>query len=151
MGLTAEQRREINISNSRASTGPRTAAGKLRAAQNALRHGLRAERFALPGEDSELLAALTDEWVDYYRPATPGLRALLDRAVLATVQHRRGALFQTAAVSKKMRAAEALYDQEQQERVARGVALFESDPEAAVRDLKRTAAGCRWLLEKWEL
>jgi hypothetical protein len=39
-GVTSARRRDANRRNARSSTGPRTAAGKARAAQNARRHGL---------------------------------------------------------------------------------------------------------------
>ena len=42
---------EINHSNARNSTGPRTDAGKQRSSQNALRHGLTARTAVLPSED----------------------------------------------------------------------------------------------------
>jgi hypothetical protein len=38
--VTTERKRAANRRNARSSTGPRTAAGKARVAQNALRHGL---------------------------------------------------------------------------------------------------------------
>src|ERR1700738_4004383 len=39
-GYGSERKRAANRRNARSSTGPRTAAGKARVAQNALRHGL---------------------------------------------------------------------------------------------------------------
>ena len=39
--MISERKRAANCANARSSTGPRTAAGKTRAAKNALRHGLR--------------------------------------------------------------------------------------------------------------
>jgi hypothetical protein len=38
--LTSNRRREANVANARASTGPRSKAGKARSSKNALRHGL---------------------------------------------------------------------------------------------------------------
>jgi hypothetical protein len=38
--LTSDRRRQANRANAKSSTGPKTAAGKARAAQNAFRHGL---------------------------------------------------------------------------------------------------------------
>src|SRR5215831_16410165 len=38
--VTTERQRAANRRNARSSTGPRTAAGKARVAQNAVRHGL---------------------------------------------------------------------------------------------------------------
>jgi hypothetical protein len=39
--MTSERKRRANRANAKASTGPKTAVGKSRAAQNAFRHGLR--------------------------------------------------------------------------------------------------------------
>jgi hypothetical protein len=38
--LTSDRRQRANRANAKSSTGPKTAAGKARAAQNAFRHGL---------------------------------------------------------------------------------------------------------------
>jgi hypothetical protein len=38
--LTSDRRRRANLANAKASTGPRTEAGKARSSQNAFRHGL---------------------------------------------------------------------------------------------------------------
>ena len=38
--MTSERRQRANRANARSSTGPKTAGGKARAAQNAFRHGL---------------------------------------------------------------------------------------------------------------
>ena len=38
--MTTDRQRRANRANAKSSTGPKTAAGKARAAQNALRHGL---------------------------------------------------------------------------------------------------------------
>lgn len=38
--MTSDRRREVNVANATASTGPRSKAGKARSSKNALRHGL---------------------------------------------------------------------------------------------------------------
>ena len=38
--MTSDRRQRANRANAKSSTGPKTAAGKARAAQNAFRHGL---------------------------------------------------------------------------------------------------------------
>jgi hypothetical protein len=38
--LTSDRRREANVANATASTGPRSKAGKVRSSKNALRHGM---------------------------------------------------------------------------------------------------------------
>jgi hypothetical protein len=149
MARTPEERREINRRNSLRSTGPRSAEGKARARLNALKHGLRAEEFALPGEDCDELKRLTDEWVDYYEPRSPGERAALDRCVYATVQLKRCARYHVEAVAEQVRQAQEDWDRQQEDEVAELVELLKTEPEKAVRNLKRSTLGCRWLIEEW--
>jgi hypothetical protein len=52
--MSSPRRIKANRSNAAASTGPRTALGKSRAAQNARRHGLSASIFADPEHSAEL-------------------------------------------------------------------------------------------------
>ena len=56
--MTSERRAQANRANARRSTGPTSAAGKARAAQNARRHGLSQDVLADPalGQDVEELA-----------------------------------------------------------------------------------------------
>src|SRR3954467_8289042 len=149
MALTAEERRAINRKNASRSTGPKTAEGKLKARQNALKHGLRAESLALPNEDSQELRQLNDEWLDYYQPASPGMRAMLDRAVYSTVQLRRCQRFHAAATAEQVRNAEEEWDSAQEAQVEEFKAMLKDDPAGAVRNLRRSALGCRWLLSEW--
>ena len=74
--LTSDRQRRANGANARASTGPKTRAGKARSAKNALRHGLnitvwsdlalapRAEAIALTiagsNADAEILLCASD-------------------------------------------------------------------------------------------
>src|SRR4051795_13580906 len=106
MALSADERKQINRKNASRSTGPKTKEGKEKARQNALKHGLRAEALALPIEDTEELRELTDDWLDYYQPASPGMRAMLDRAVSATVQSRRCERVPGAATGEQGRNAQ---------------------------------------------
>ena len=57
-----------NQENARHSTGPKTPEGKARAAQNALKHGLTAERILIPGEDAEAFADFRDGYFDELCP-----------------------------------------------------------------------------------
>jgi hypothetical protein len=149
MAITPEERREINRRNSQRSTGPRTPEGKQRARLNALKHGLRAEQFALPGEDQEDLKRLTDEWVEYYEPRSPGERAVLDRCVYATVQLNRCARHHAEAVAEQVRQAQEDWNRKQEDEFAELKALLQTAPAEAVRKLKRSSRGCRWLIEQW--
>jgi hypothetical protein len=60
---------EINHSNARNSTGPRTDAGKQRSSQNALRHGLTARTAVLPSEDQAAYELHCRRFENEYQPA----------------------------------------------------------------------------------
>ena len=68
MALTNEQRRAVNRTNSRKSTGPRTEAGKSKSKLKGLKHGLRAATLVLPGEDPEALEHRRDAWTEELDP-----------------------------------------------------------------------------------
>src|SRR3954451_17253475 len=126
MTLTPEERRKINQENSLRSTGPRTPEGKRRASLNAVTHGLRAESLALPNEDAAELKEMTDDWLDYYAPRSPGERALLDRCVYSHLQGRRCARFHAAAVSEQVQKAGLEWDWAQDDELERLKTLLET-------------------------
>jgi hypothetical protein len=87
---TAAPRAAVPVSNARAeasrqngarSRGPRTPEGKARAAQNALKHGLRAQKYlVLPDEDGAEFAALEAAMIEELAPVG-ALQAVLARRV----------------------------------------------------------------------
>src|SRR3954471_5321790 len=117
MPLSKAQRSRINRQNAQNSTGPRTQRGKETARLNALKHGLRIEALALPGEDAALLRQRYDEWDEFYRPGTPAELVLLFRAVTSSVQLERSLQFQAAAVSKQVRNATKTWDEGREDEV----------------------------------
>jgi hypothetical protein len=149
MARTPEERREVNRRNSLRSTGPKTAERKSRARLNALKHGLRAQEFALPGEDQDALKRLTDEWVEYYEPRSPGERAVVDRCVYATVQLKRCARYHAEAVTEQVRNAYEDWHYKQEDELEALKARLKTEPAEAVRLLKRSSLGCRWMLQQW--
>src|SRR5512135_1376447 len=149
MTLSSEKRREINRDNAKHSTGPKSNVGKVHSRLNALKHGLRAETLALPNEDPAELAAREHEWNDYYRPRNPGEAYLVQQAVRATIQLDRCARFQTATVTRQVRAAVERFDRGREDAVARFVEMLGDDPDDTLRRLESTASGCRWLVEQW--
>jgi hypothetical protein len=112
-------------------------------------HGLRASKVVLPNESAEELQKLADDWTDHYRPQSPGRRALVDRAFMATVHHQRSKRYLAATLGEQVRNAERRFDEDQENLVRHYTELLPSDPAAAVQGLRRTAAGCRWLLRAW--
>src|SRR5262249_20780920 len=86
------------------------------------------------------------DWVGHYKPSTPGTRALVDRALMATVHHQRSKRYLTSALTQQMKGAEIRFEQQQEDVVAHYVELLPESPGAAVCGLSRLAAGCRWLI-----
>ena len=110
MVLSAEERARINRRSAARSTGPRSLEGRRRASLNAYIHGMRAETTVLPNESPAAFAALRDDWVGHYQPRTPGMKALVDRALMATVHQQRSTTYLTSALTQQMAAAEIRFD-----------------------------------------
>ena len=87
--MTSERRAAVNRQNARKSTGPRTRSGKARSSQNALRHGLTAERVVLPGEDPVAFEAFRSDLVDHFQPADPVSEHLVEHVVACIWRLRR--------------------------------------------------------------
>jgi hypothetical protein len=81
---TSENRLAANRANAAKSTGPRTNEGKARSSQNAMKHGISATTFAVPGLDEpDTFANLRDDAVRLYQPRNPQERFAVDRIALA--------------------------------------------------------------------
>ena len=147
MALSPKQVSEINRRNAAKSTGPKST---VNSCINSYKHGLRAESLTLPNEPTAWVDELTAEWRNYYQPQSPGRCALLDRAVLATVHHKRSRCYLTGALSEQVRGAELAFNLQQHDLALHYMELLKSDPPAATRGLNRSAAGARQLLTEWQ-
>src|SRR3954447_11807048 len=152
----AKPKREIsparlaaNRANASRSTGPRTARGKSVSKLNGLVHGMRAESDILPGEDPAELERRIATWADELGAVTEPERHLAEAAAKASwrIDRCRGA--EAASLSRQVLKAGEDYDDALAEEVERlGERLFE-DPAGVVRQLRRSTAGCRWLIARW--
>jgi hypothetical protein len=68
--MLSEKQLAANRANAQLSTGPRTPEGKARSAQNALKHGLSAERVVLATEDQDAYQTLLDRLKAEHNPKT---------------------------------------------------------------------------------
>jgi hypothetical protein len=114
-----------------------------------LRHGLRAETLPLPNEDPTVVAARAEAWNTYYKPQSPAAQHLVNRCVNATLLADRCDRYHTAALTTQIRNAPLLREYARENELDRLFEVLHSDPDTAVRDLGRTAYGCRWLLGRW--
>ena len=149
MALTNEQRREVNRTNSRKSTGPRTEAGKAKSKLNGLKHGLRAATLVLPGEDPEALEHRRDAWTEELDPRTDVERDFVRSAVEASWRLDRVRRAETAAVARRVTGAGAKADRKDAFEVERNIECLGLRPERNLRTLRGSARGCRAMLARW--
>src|SRR4030042_2911400 len=88
---------QANRFNAQKSTGPRTAAGKERASQNALKHGLLAREAVIAGEDPEEFELYREGMLEELAPAGAGEAMLAERVVGLSWRLRRAERLQNAA------------------------------------------------------
>ena len=97
--MSTLKKRESNRRNAKKSTGPRSAAGKVVASRNALKHGLLSRHLIVEGESreefSELLRLLSDE----FQPVGLVEHALVERVGIAIWRQRRLVRAESAEVS----------------------------------------------------
>ncbi len=131
----------------RKSTGP---ADTERTKYNAVRHGLCAESLTLPGEDPEVARQLVDDWDSYYRPRGPAERHLADECIRASLLAGRAHDASMTALTKQVREADEDWLRHDEEKLAHLRKMLEDDPAAALREMRRSASGCRWMIGRWE-
>jgi hypothetical protein len=93
--MSSQRRIEASRANGRLSKGPVTAEGKLRSSQNAIRHGLLAERLLVEGESEEELQQLIQQLYSQFAPANDTERDLVEQMIAATWRIRRGWTLET--------------------------------------------------------
>ncbi len=87
--MATDKQAEANRLNAQKSTGPRSVAGKAISSRNALKTGIDAESQIIPGEDADVLDALTRDYLDQFQPATAQERQCVDTLLRADWQLRR--------------------------------------------------------------
>ena len=103
---TSQKQREANRQNALKSTGPRTIEGRAISSGNALKHGLRAARHLLPGEDAAAYDALGDGLTTQLQPVGVLEAELVDRLVSLFWRARRIPAIEAALVERQAREAD---------------------------------------------
>src|SRR5262249_1042673 len=94
--MSSEKQIAANRANARRSTGPNTSGGKARSRMNAWKHGLRAEKVVIAGEDAEDLQAIQRALWEEHQPE-PGMESLLvERLAHYAWRMRRAVVFEAA-------------------------------------------------------
>jgi hypothetical protein len=149
MSLTPEERSAINKANAAKSTGPKTRAGKMKSRQNALQHGLTAEKLALPTETDDHLQAHMTAWNDALEPKNFQEDQLVQQATLASLRIERFARAENAILTQQIIESDTEWDREQKLRCVEMVKLIQTDPAVACVELKSFVNGLAWLLSQW--
>jgi hypothetical protein len=125
--MASEKQVAANRRNAQRSSGPKTAAGKARAARNGLQHGLLAQPPVLPDEDPAMFEAHAQAVDDELRPVGALERECVQRISQLTWRLHRVARLETAvltaqlyqqAVDGAQKTAEMAEDQLRREEVA---------------------------------
>jgi hypothetical protein len=165
--MASQAQIDANRRNSPRSTGPKTEAGKARAALNALKDGSHAKtvKRVLPQENAVDLEQRINKWINELNPRNNAERELvIDAAELAWTIDRTKRC-QTARMAERVRQAQLKVDQQQHQEVGElGRRLlynteakplptpgrrWEDNPAAFLKGLENSAEGCRWLLDHW--
>jgi hypothetical protein len=94
--MSSEKQIAANRANAKRSTGPNTSGGKARSRMNAWKHGLRAEKVVIAGEDAEDLQAIQRALWEEHQPE-PGMESLLvERLAHYAWRMRRAVVFEAA-------------------------------------------------------
>lgn len=100
---TSAKQLAANKMNANESTGPRTAAGKEIASQNALRHGLFSSRLLLDGESPDEFEELIFDLHENLRPVGAMEQALMERIAINLWRQRRLVEAETASLNLERR------------------------------------------------
>ena len=148
--IASDARIAANRLNARKSTGPKSEEGKERSRANAVKHGMTGEGIALGSEEAAAVEARLSGFEADYRPVTTSGRALARRAAMLSVRLERSAIREAAAISARVRAAEADFDEARADEVEEHFGQLEADPAGAIRRLRRMPEGVDRLVAAWK-
>ncbi len=100
--MASKEQTRANRKNAQRSTGPRTAGGKAKSSQNALKHGLRAQATVLPDENIEEFELLVGELEDQFQPQSAIEWTLLRQLADAEWRMRRVPCFEAGLFAAKL-------------------------------------------------
>jgi hypothetical protein len=147
----SKSREEASRANGRLSRGPTTPEGKARSRQNGCRDGLTGAGIVLPPAAAAEVDRREAEFVRDFRPRNAIERELVRQMALGAwrTQELSVRIFQHDARANAARFVHWEQD-EQIAAVELGRRLGDA-PELVVAQLKRTSAGCDWMIGRWEL
>jgi hypothetical protein len=149
MSLSRSEISRINRENASHSTGPRTIPGKARSSRNALKHGLRAEKLALPNENPAEFAAREATFRAEYNPQNLTEDFLVKILTKSTIKIDRCERYETSVLDRQVRTAAIREQVRRLDQINSYRALLPTDGPTAVEGLRRSAEGCAYLIGQW--
>jgi hypothetical protein len=131
--------------NAQKSTGPKnTSISRF----NNLQHGMRARTKVLPGESQEEYDHRTETWMKDLAPENDAQRFVVRRLVDLSWKLKRGDAVEKALARKLISEVEHEATVRQEDEVRLLVEKLPSEPASVARQLRRTVAGCEWILRE---
>jgi hypothetical protein len=96
------------------------------------------------------MVQILDEWNRFFAPASPLERGLMEHIVQAHEDRNECVRVRATLRAEAVRTADRYYEEVEEDAVDGLRRMLDGDPWAAVVGLKRSAAGCRWLIARWE-
>jgi hypothetical protein len=112
--------------------------------------GLRIEELTLPGEDPAPLRLELNRWYAFYRARSPIAIACIGWAFHAWVRLGRLRRCEEALHASAICKGQDRWDDAQEDLVRKSRQMLELRPAEVVRGLEGFAAGCRWLINRWQ-
>jgi len=96
-----------NRKNSKKSTGPNTANGKLKSSLNSIKHGLYAEKIAVIGENIDEVNEFIERLVNELKPVGVHQEFIVSKMIDIAIRSKRIAMFEAGIVNHEMQEYEA--------------------------------------------
>ena len=175
--MISEAKLAANRANALLSKGPTSPEGRARSAQNALKHGMRSARLARFAETSYSFEVKQRKWMSIADPQNDIEEFIISQAAVSASKVQRVQLAEAEHAEHLVENADAielgeihdigcclffdpcgptaLYGKQgnnwRKKRTSwRGEAIDPLDPKKLVDLLYSSAAGCRWMRERWE-
>ena len=151
--MTTQRQVEANQRNSLRSTGPTSEVGKDKSRRNAVKHGLLA-KIVLPEDHQEKFQARLIGWKAAVVVDNELLEFQLEQAVHASIKIQS---CQSEEVLRKVELVDIAmdtgpdWDLNRQEEANQLGDSLKRNPTRVALELKRTPAGRRWLIARWEM
>ena len=112
--------------------------------------GFSVEALTLAHEDLAGNQQLYNEWMTAYPCQDPIERGFIEQAFTALIEKRRSGRVRATLRADRVRTAVLFLERRQEDDIARCLSLFNTNCDAALRELTRSAAGCRNAILFWE-